>query len=311
MAAADLTVIEGAGPLQAVDQIFEVPIELIEIGERLRPVDPAWAADLGKIMLVEGQHDPIKICRLPGKANFRLVIGGHRLEGRRLTAQATVKAVFMSADALDRRAAEISESLFRRDLEPIDAATFVAELIHVQKVKAGIDPLKDGRSISAKARWAQALNQDAKDATDIVSVAFGLTADVADQLGLTERTIRRHLELHRGLRPDVVAQLRGHPIAKNAGQLRALAKMAEADQRQAAILIFEGKAKGASDALAILRQTPKPNEQAKHLSAFLGSFSRMGQREKWAAMAMLAQQDAPPKMKALLAPFLKGAADEG
>lgn len=293
MAAADLTVIEGAGPLQAVGQIFDVPLELIRMGERLRPVDPVWARALGQIMLVETQRQPIELCRLPGQTDFLLVTGGHRVEGRRLTEQATVKAVFVSADALQRRAAEVSENLFRRDLEPLDRAAFVAELIHLQKVRAGIDPAKDGRSVSAKARWAQAASEDATDATAMIAVAYGWAADVGAQIGLSERTIRDDLLLHRGLRPDVVAQLRGHPIAKNAGQLRALAKMAEADQRQAAILIFEGKAKGASDALDILRQRTAPSAEAKRLSAFVGAFERMGAAEKRAALQTLAKLKLP------------------
>ena len=61
----------------------------------------------------------------------------------------------------------------------------------------------------AQVRWSKAIAAAASDATDTMSVAYGWTAELAAQIDLSERTIRRDLELHRGLKPDVIAGLRG------------------------------------------------------------------------------------------------------
>ncbi len=198
--------------------------------------------------------------------------------------------VIGSADALQRRRTEISENIWRRGLDPIDRAAFVAELHEVLRAEAGVDPGASPQQLAVTARWAK---ERATDTADMMSAVYGFTDSVAGTLGLNARTIRRDLELHRGLRPDVVAKLRGLPIAGNAGQLRALAKLTEADQRAAVGLIIGGKAKGATEALAILRQKPKPDPETKAWSAFFGGWSRMSARRRREALRELAEQGLP------------------
>jgi len=282
-------------------EVLDIPLALIEIKDRQRPVDPVWAAALGKIMTAEGglnrNRTPIEVCRLPGRSDFLLVTGGHRTEGARLEGWSTVRGIVVSADALDRRRAEISENLWRANLDPIDRASAIAELVHIQKVAAGVNPVADGRSVSAQARWSESLKVDADDASATIALAYGWADEVADQIGLSRRSIYNDLELHRGLRPDVVEQLRGLPVAKNAGQLRALAKLPEADQRAVASMIVQGDAKGVTEAVAMRDQKPKPDAQKKVMSAFIGSYSRMGTRERRLALAELARIGLPKGVK--------------
>jgi hypothetical protein len=273
-----------------VGEIVAIPVVDIEVGKRLRPVDPVWAMALGQVMGAEGQKTAIEVCRLPGKRGFTLVAGAHRLEGARLRRWDTIEARIVGADALERRAREVSENLWRKGLGPIDRAAFIAELIQIKRTQAGVAPGEDGRKASAAARWAK---DQARDATDMMSVAYGWTADVAEMAGVAERTVRRDLELHRGLLPDVVARLRRHPLGANAGQLRALARMSPDDQRAAAAMILAGEAKGASDALATLRQKPKPSPETKAWSAFLGGWSRMSAATRRDALRELSQRGLP------------------
>lgn len=272
---------------KVVDQVLALPVDQIDVGERLRPIDPVWAAALGRIMAEDGQKDPIKVARLPGRSRYILVAGGHRLDGARIEGLATIKAVIVGADALERRSTEISENLWRKGLDPLDRATFVAELVSLQKLKSGVAPNEDGRAVSAAARWTKQLQSDAVDASVTMTLAYGWAEEVGEQIGISRKTVYRDLELHRGLKPDVVAGLRGHRVATNAGQLRALARLSDVDQRAVMKLLLEGAAKGVTDALALLRQTPKASPSAKRLSAFLGSFERMEGAEKRAALRTL------------------------
>ncbi len=278
--------------LPVVGEIVAIPLSEIRVRDRLRPIDPVWAAALGRIMDVEKQRTPIEVCRLPGKKDFLLVAGGHRLEGARLNGWDAVQAVIVDASALVRRSREVSENLFRRDLSPIDRAAFIAELICLAKTRAGVETGADGRSVSAAARWSKALKSDAVDANLTMRLAYGWADGVAEQIGLSRQTIYRDLALHSRLAADLAEQLRGHPIAGNGAQLAALIKLSPDDQRQAVDLIIQGHAKTVAQAVKVLRQPPRefdPAEKAylKNLSAFVGAFGRMSNADRKLALGEL------------------------
>ncbi|MGI8839719.1 MAG: ParB/RepB/Spo0J family partition protein [Caulobacteraceae bacterium] len=279
---------------EVVGEIVAIPPIAIRVGHRLRPIDPTWAAALGAIMAAEGQRTPIEVCQLPGDRGYLLVSGGHRLEGARLAALPTINAVIVDANKIERRSREVSENLWRKGLDPIDRAAFVAELVRLKKVAAGLDPAKDGRAASAVARWsAREAREAARDATGAVTVAYGWSVEVGEKLGIGERTVRRDLALYRLLLPDVVDLIRGHPLAASAGQLMALTRLTHEDQRAVATMIVSGRAKTPADAVATLRQIPKPSPETKAWSAFFGGWSRMSGVARRDALDALARQGLP------------------
>ena len=276
-----------------------IAVKDIDLGDRLRPVDETWAEALGKVMLQDGQRTPIEVCRSaesPGR--YTLVSGAHRLRGAQKVGLAYLKAMVILADASERRIAEISENLFRRDLDPIDRAAFIAELVTHQKVRMGIDPAKDGRAASIDARWKKAVKDEAVDTTVTMTVVYGWTEKVAAAIGVSPATVERSLTLHRRLNPNVVAGLRarGHPILQNASQLRTLAKLEPVEQSKVASWLlhtdmqFGAPAKTLAEAIGRLSNRAAPDAEAKRLSTFLDTFARMGLTEKKAALAMLAPQ---------------------
>lgn len=287
---AALEVVSSDAPT-VVGEILLIPTGQVEVRDRLRPVDPVAVEALACVLRVEGQRTPIEVCRLPGRKGWRLVTGAHRRGACKLNG-VPVRAIEVSADALDRRQAEISENLFRRGLDPIDRAAFIAELYELQRAKAGLE----GRSLqsaAAQTRWQKELKTQSADAIQIIGIAYGFTAEIAGVIGLSRQTVYNDLALHRGLRPDVVAKLRGHSLASNATQLRALAKLPEGDQREISGLILAGKCKSVSEARALLRNLPKPDPEAKAWNAFFGSWSRMSAKRRREALAELAEQGLP------------------
>jgi len=288
MAEPALTVVETTPAPEVVDQVVLLPVDAIDDSDRLRPIDPVWAAALGRIRAVEGEDEPISVCRLPGRPGWKLIAGGHRLAGARLEGWSHIKAVVRSADALERRRREVSENLWRKGLDPLDRAAFVAELHELLRAKAGLEPVADGRAVSIAVRWQKALRAEAADTNDTMSLVYGFTTEIGASLDLTKRSIERDLQLHRRLAPDVAAMLRRHPVGRNAAQLRALTKLSEADQRRAAGMILCGEAKTASEAIALLAGRTKPAAEDKRLSAFIGAFERMGTAERRAALKTLA-----------------------
>jgi hypothetical protein len=273
----------------------------IDEGDRLRPVDPVWAEALGQMMARDGQDTPITVCRLPGRSRWLLVAGGHRLAGAVSAEIEYLRAEVVSADRDDRRLREVRENVMRSSLAPVDRAAHIAEAVSILKRRAGVDPVADGRVASATARWQKSVKDEADDANDTMSFAYGWSEEVADQIGLNKRTVERDIMLYRRLAPSVVDRLRNarHPVLSNGTQLRTLAKLDEHAQAKVVSLLLVpgaslnyGQPKTIGDAIAHpLGPKPaaaKPDAGTKRLSAFIGAFQRMSLVEKRGALAQLA-----------------------
>ncbi len=284
-----------APEFNATDDVGFIRVDQIDIGDRLRPIDEAWAAGLGQVMQRDGQRTPIEVCRHPFAPSYTLVTGAHRLRGAQLIGLEHIKATVISSSTVETRLAEVSENLFRRDLDPYDRATFVAELVSLRKAKAGVDPSKDGRSASAIVRWQKAVKNEAHNTSDTMSLVYGWSDEIAEQLGFSKRTVERDVLLFRRLTPPTVDALRSvnHAILRNASQLKALAKLEPAPQGDVvAALLGNGRfgnapSKTVSDAIArVGNKRPKPAED-KRYSAFFSTYHRMSLAEKKGALIHL------------------------
>lgn len=278
------------GPAVPIDGLVAIPVDEIEADQRLRPIDEEWAHRLGEIMMTEGQRTPIEVCRLPGHKKFTLVAGGHRLAAAQMFFDLSpIKAIIVSNDALDRKMAEISENVWRKGLDPIDRATFVAEMVSTIKTRQGVDPKAEGRAASANARWQKALSDDADDATATIAVAYGWSEQAGEKLGLSARTIRDDLLLYKRLTPSTIARFRkrNHPILSNASELKALAKLDPSEQSKIVSLLLHAAMNipGApfakvGEAMAANKGHKKPSPEDKRHSTFMGTFKRMGVAER-------------------------------
>jgi hypothetical protein len=283
--------------MNEIDALVSVRVDQIELGERLRPVDADWARALGQIMARQGQQTPVEICRLPGQSNWTIVTGAHRLVGARSAGIAYLKAIVVGADRAERRMREVSENLWRRDLEPIDRAAFIAELALLYRQRAGIAKA-DHRSKSVPSKWKQALQAEAVETLETISNVYGWSEEIGAQLGLTSRTVRNDLLIYRRIAPSLIDQLRRerHPVATNATQLRALAKLEPEQQREVVeYLVWRthpsgvGPVKSVAAAIALTRDNlSAADPETKRLTTFLGTFGRMSLAEKKGALAQLA-----------------------
>lgn len=285
-----------AGPGQAwnsdgtpriVGDIIAVDAGDIDASDRLRPLDPHWVAALGQVMLAEGQRTPIEVCRNRKGRPWRLVSGGHRHAAAEMFLDLNpLRAIEVPAQELARRRAEVSENLWRRELDPLDRAMFIAELHELMRAEAGAADLSP-QQIAVNARWQKELKRAAADASDNLSHVYGFTSELADRIGVSRRFIERDLMLARRLSPSVIERLRDHRAASNASQLRALARL-DQEQQRAVVDLLLGGAKSVPEALAALTNRPKPNPEDKRLSTFISTFARMSVTEKRGALAQLA-----------------------
>lgn len=272
---------------QVAGEIILLDPRDVVIGDRLRPIDTVYAGALGKSMRRDGQIHPIEVCEIDGRWHLAGP-GGHRLNGA-VQEGISIEARVVSADPASCRRREAAENVFRRANNPVERAAAIAELVRLHKLRAGIDPAKSGRSVSADVRWQKAVAVEAGDATATIAIAYGWSAEVADQIGLSPRTVRDDLMLYRRLAPSLVEMLRAarHPILSNGTQLRTLAKLDDAQQRRAVDLLVSGEAKAIGDAVKVVTNKPAPDRDAKLLSAFLGAFERMTLTQRKGALETL------------------------
>ncbi|WP_437871334.1 ParB/RepB/Spo0J family partition protein [Methylorubrum extorquens] len=225
-------------PAYSEDTAFpveDVPLADIHAGNRLRPVDPAWAEAMATAIEAGARVPPITV-RRPDRHEgieqpFALVIGGHRYEAFRLLGRAQIRAEIADYDAVRARLAEVQENLIRSELTALDRAVFIAEhrriwdILHPEAGRGG-----DRRSKEAINRQSLPIGQRR------------FSDDVAARCGLGERTIRDALRIAEQLAPEAISLLRGTDWARNASELQRLAAETAECQVEFAALHARGEA---------------------------------------------------------------------
>lgn len=197
-------------------EVRRIPISSIQIGDRLRLVDPDRAAFIGAGMAAVGQIQPIEVRPIKAKKyEYALVVGGHRLAGAELIGWTEIDAIVTAMTAEQARMREIDENVYRAELSDLDRAVFLAE----------------------KKRLYEQLHPETKHGGDRRSdqaAIFGdlaprFTEEVKERLGYSERTIQR-IVARANIAPAVRARISSSWLASKGGDLDALARLPPEDQ---------------------------------------------------------------------------------
>ena len=261
----------------AVDQVVLIPLAMIDASHRLREVNEAYAEVMAASFGDRGQRQPIEIVRRGD--GYRLVYGAHRYRAAQIAGWSDIKAVITEADDAELRLREIDENLIRQELTALDRARFLAE----------------------RKRIYEALNPASKHGGDrrsdqVANMAvWSFSADIAEKVGLSERSIRRAVSLAEALSPEVVAQVRHTPLASNQAALEALAKHPAQRQEAAVALMLatENPAKSVNDAFDRLDGRAVKPVTEKHLSKAIDLWGRMSAKDRAALLDFLANADLP------------------
>lgn len=241
-----------ARPANGGAQLFEVPVDVIFDGDRLRDIDPSWAAVMAAHLEAGRRLTPI-VLRRPEVGEeiaheFALVAGGHRLAGHRLAGRLSIMAEIRDCSRLEARREEVEENLIRNELSPLDRAFFlrehkkVYELLHPETAHGGD---RKSRKFQDNAK-SQTLGLDPKR----------FTAEAARLCNLSEATIQSAIALADALDPQAVRLLRGTAVARNAAELRRLAGEPGDRQLVLAGLIRDGKAESVAKAKIVSGTAP-------------------------------------------------------
>jgi ParB family transcriptional regulator, chromosome partitioning protein len=169
--------------------VKEIALGDIEIGERVRLVDPAHVAILKEsIEEHNGLILPIEVRKVGD--TYRLVSGAHRLAAFNALGWPKIPAVVRRMkDNNEARLREIDENLVRHELNPLDRAMFLAERKRIYDEQH--PDTKNGGD--RKSAVFKRKNQSAKVAI------WSFADDTAEQTGLGKRTIYRFLDIANNL----------------------------------------------------------------------------------------------------------------
>ena len=221
----------------------KIAIESIDATDRLRPVDLDQVVLIAASIEEVGLKQPIVV--RPAGEGYRLTIGAHRLAAVKALGWTDLKVgpqvLIREEDEHDAKISEIDENLARHELNALDRAMFLAERRRLYEDKSRV-AAKGGDRKSEKFK-TQTLRMD-------FSPRF--TAEVADKVGLSERTIQLALRIASGLDREAMQALRGTRIERNQAELLALVELPVAQQRSAAKELASGAAKTVREARVVI-----------------------------------------------------------
>jgi ParB family transcriptional regulator, chromosome partitioning protein len=188
-----------------------VPVDKIRIGGHRRPVKGEKVKELQESIRTNGLLNPITVDQ-----ELNLVAGLHRLTACKLLGLETVECHIVNYENSDQaRLAEIDENLIRNELEPLERSELWLER----------DQILERMGVRAKVGD----NQYTVKAGEMVSPPLKRTAELAKEVGYSERTFQHGKQIAKCIHPEVKAIIKGSPIAESP---TALLKIARAGSKE-------------------------------------------------------------------------------
>jgi len=208
----------------------------VKADQRLRPVSAAGVQSILASVAEIGQiKDPVHVRKT--KTGLVLLAGGHRLAAYAELKIEEADAWVWSGITNDQaRMIEIDDNLAGAEMGPLDTAVFLAERkavyerLHPETKHGG-----DHKSVEFK-------NQ-----TDMMSVR-SFAATTAEKFGLSDRHVRRLVEIGTALSHDELRWLRAAKAPIRLADLQALAKIGDGKERSQVCIRLSNGAKSAADA---------------------------------------------------------------
>lgn len=250
-----------------------IPIEEVTVGERLRRTDPAWVEALSKSMKARGLLQPIRVT-LEEEGTFSLSSGGHRLEAARELGWTDIPAVVVEAawiNAQERLLDEILENLVRHELTKLDRARALYEL---KRVYSDLYP-ETRRGGDRKSRAA-------KEAREDQTAVFAIRSEIAEEIGLSQRSIRLAVSIWEGLSEKSRERLPLTAFANHQQSLQLLSQQPHDVQDKALGMLMADhpRATTVADAIARIEKRRQPTEAERRWTRALASIERLKPGER-------------------------------
>ncbi|TDE40957.1 ParB/RepB/Spo0J family partition protein [Antarcticimicrobium sediminis] len=239
--------------------VQRIALDKIEVEGRLRGIREAFVENLLAMAEDTGITTPIHVRKIG--ARFVLIDGAHRLEVSRRLGLDDIAALVVECRAEEARAMEASNNLGAARMTPLQTAVFVASW---KRQYYAMHPERKPGAFKGNQHTG-----------NMVGINLTLTKTIADAFGVSEPTIKRALMAGDHLDPEEVTALEGAPGRITMEDLKALAKIDDAEERTSVIsMVASGQAKTLRKAAKVARVTPETAPKDPVEEAFKGLFER-------------------------------------
>jgi ParB/RepB/Spo0J family partition protein len=222
---------------------LKIQIYEIEVGKRKRKLNDDKVNSLVESFKAIGQLQPITVARENG--GYRLIAGLHRIEAARSLGWEAIEATVFDGDDVELELAEIDENLMRNDLTVLEQGEHLAR----RQELVG---------------WKIGENQHTVCGSEMISYPKS-QAELAKEIGMTERTARNRVQAARNILPEVKDTIRNTEIANSTTQLLELARLAPERQVEVAKSITDG-AESIAEAVKVVKRIERKADIEKQRS---------------------------------------------
>jgi hypothetical protein len=270
------------------DGVFVLRLAEVRVpAGRFRSLKPGQAAAIGAAIAADGQYDPIAVTRLPGRDDYDLVDGWHRLEGCRLVGLPTIEARLVPAHKVVRTRREILSGIARAGEDVFDRAAAIdglARLAREQLDEPSVGDLR--RPADGQPRLPQQIDREAKKSVGIIPIALRWDAKVAEELGLGWSSVRKMAQVHERIAADLKERLRARGQAGKLVPLLALSALLPEQMERVVAELECYPALALAEAIErVTRTAPALSPAERAQSAFMVKSNRWSPRERASFLA--------------------------
>jgi len=202
---------------------MKIPLNEITVPEGRREIDWNKVAELAASIKIVGLINPLTV-----DEDNTLIAGAHRYEACKHLGFDEIECVVLDCDELRIELVEIDENFVRNDLDPIS----------IGELAIRRDEILEALGLRKKPH-GDGSNQH-KSKGEIIS-PLRTTADIAKEVGVSERTLQHNKQLARDLTPEAKAVVRAKELPKT--EALKIARLEPEKQRDFAEQLATGEVK--------------------------------------------------------------------
>lgn len=237
-----------------------ININDIKINLGRRKIMPADIQRLSESVSEVGMMNPITV-----DADYTLVAGLHRLEAAKLLGWKEVECAVCELDSLHAELAEIDENVIRTGLSDLELSEL---LTRRKKIYETLHPATIARNLPGHASNYESSSDK------LTREEKPFSQDTAEKLGVSPRTVERHVQIGENLTTEAKEILRGTDRKVTKQNLTKLSRLKPEQQMEAAKQLTEGTIKSVDEFTGEGAVTMRPNNYYRTGAFIVDTFSQ-------------------------------------
>jgi len=237
-----------------------ININDIKINPGRREAAPEDVQRLSESIVEVGMMNPINVT-----ADHTLIAGLHRLEAAKRLGWTEIECSINDMDALHTELAEIDENVIRAGLSDLELSELLARR---KKIYETLHPSTIARNLPGH------VNNYESSSDKLTGEEKPFSQDTAEKMGVSPRTVERHVQIAENLTPEAKKILHGTDMRITKQNLTKLSRLEPGQQTEAAKQLTDGTIKSVDEYTAGDTATMR-EDHYYHTGAFIvDSFSQ-------------------------------------